>query len=86
MSRRTRIVAAFAAALLSAGVCIATIVEPQWLEVLFGTAPDDGDGSLETMVAVAVSALACAIFAWLGGREWRRLAADGAEMHSRGRA
>lgn len=72
MTRRQRLVAAFAAALLSAAVCVATIVEPHWFELLFDSAPDDGDGSLETIVAVTVSALACVAFLWLGRREWRK--------------
>ena len=72
MSRRMRIAAAFAAALLSALVCIATIIEPHWFELLFDSAPDDGDGSLETMVAVAISAVACVAFLWIGRREWRK--------------
>jgi hypothetical protein len=73
MTRRQRIAAAFAAACLSAGVCIATIVAPRWFELLFDSSPDDGDGSLETIVAVAVSALACLAFLWLGRREWRKV-------------
>jgi len=72
MSTRKRFVAALIAALLSGVACIATLIEPQWFELLFDEAPDRGDGSLETIVAVAVSLLACALFALLARREWRR--------------
>lgn len=48
MTRRTRIAAAFAAARLSAGVCIATLLEVQRFEVLFGSASVEGEGRLET--------------------------------------
>ncbi len=79
MTRRQRLVAAFAAAFLSAAACIATIVEPHWFELVFDSAPDDGDGSLETIVAVVISALACAAFLWLGQREWRKGRAPAAQ-------
>jgi hypothetical protein len=72
MTSRQRLIAAVVAACCSAMVCIATIVEPQWFEVLFDSAPDDGDGSLETIVAVTVSAIACVLFLLLGRREWRK--------------
>jgi hypothetical protein len=71
MTRRIRLVAAFAAAAVSAIACIATIAEPQWFEMLFDASPDGGDGSLETLAAVALSALACVVFALIGRREWR---------------
>ena len=72
MTSRKRLIAAIVAASLSAIACIATIVEPRWFELLFDSAPDDGDGSLETIVAVVVSAIACAAFSFLGRREWLR--------------
>jgi len=72
MKDRKRLVAAIAAAVASAVVCIAALVEPQWFELLFGQSPDDGDGTLETLVAVTVSAAACVVFSFLARREWRR--------------
>ncbi|MGZ5129853.1 MAG: hypothetical protein ACXWCU_10770 [Caldimonas sp.] len=72
MTSRQRLIAATLAASLSAIACMATIIEPHWFEVLFDIAPDDGDGSLETIVAVAISAIACIAFSWLGRREWRK--------------
>jgi len=76
MSHRMRFAAALSAACLSAVACIATLIEPQWFELLFDESPDGGDGSLETIVAVAVSLVACLIFAWLARREWHRARAD----------
>lgn len=72
MSHGNRFIAALIAAFLSGVACIATLIEPQWFELLFDEAPDGGDGSLETAIAVALSLLACLGFAWLARREWRR--------------
>ena len=72
MSNRTRFVAALLAACISGVACVATLIEPQWFELLFDESPDGGDGSLETLVAVAVSLVACLVFAWLARREWQR--------------
>ena len=71
MTRRIRLVAAIVAAALSFIACVATIIEPQWFELLFEESPDGGDGSLETLAAVAVSAIACVVFSLIGRREWR---------------
>ena len=76
MSNRTRFVAALLAACISGGASIATLIEPQWFELLFDESPDGGDGSLETIVAVTVSLVACLVFAWLARREWRRGRSD----------
>lgn len=75
MNDRQRLSAHLAAAAISAAACVATLIEPQWFERLFDSAPDGGDGSLETWVAVVVSAAACAVFAWLARRDWRRVRA-----------
>jgi hypothetical protein len=72
MSHRNRFIAALIAAFLSGVACVATLIEPQWFELLFDEAPDGGDGSLETIIAVAVSLVACVLFALLARREWRR--------------
>ena len=72
LSSRARFAAALLAACLSGIACIATLIEPQWFELLFDESPDGGDGSLETLVAVVVSLVACVLFAGLARREWRR--------------
>lgn len=70
MRSRVPMIAYIAAACLSAVTSVATIIQPQWFELLFDEAPDDGDGSLETIVAVVVAALACVAFSLLARREW----------------
>jgi len=70
MSYRTRFPAAVAAAILSAAACLATLLEPQWLEFWLDESSDDG--MLETLVAVVVPLVACMVFAFLARREWRR--------------
>jgi ABC-type bacteriocin/lantibiotic exporter with double-glycine peptidase domain len=70
MRGRMPMVAYIVAASLSAVTSVATIIQPQWFELLFDEAPDDGDGSLETIVAVVVAALACVAFSLLARREW----------------
>ncbi|MBY0317981.1 MAG: hypothetical protein K2X72_04605 [Reyranella sp.] len=70
MRSRLPMVAYIVAACLSAVTSVATIIQPQWFELLFDEAPDDGDGSLETIVAVVVAALACIAFSLLARREW----------------
>lgn len=72
MNDRQRFAAHLAAAAASALTCIATLIEPQWFELLFDSAPDGGDGTLETWVTVGVSATAFVAFAWLARRDWRR--------------
>jgi len=77
LSSRKRYLAALDAALLSGVACIATLIEPRWLELLLGKSPDGRDGSLETIIAVAVAASlgACVLFGLLAWRERRREAA-----------
>ena len=70
MRSRVPMIAYIIAACLSAVTSVATIIQPQWFELLFDEAPDDGDGSLETIVAVVVAALACVAFSLLARREW----------------
>ena len=70
MDIRSRLALQVTACLASAAACIATIINPQWFEYLFDEAPDAGDGSLETWVAVALSLVACLSFARLSWRSW----------------
>ncbi|MBO9650423.1 MAG: hypothetical protein J7605_18120 [Variovorax sp.] len=55
---RVRIVSAFLSMLLSAAICVATILQPGWLGSLFGLDQAEGGETLETWVAVGVFALA----------------------------
>jgi hypothetical protein len=72
LSSRKGFIAALIAAVLSGVACLATLIEPQWFELLFQKAPDGGDGRLETLVAVVVSLAACLFFGLLAWRERRR--------------
>ena len=42
-----------------------------WLEVLFGLAPDAGDGSVEWGMAITLAIATLVLFGW-AGRTWRR--------------
>ena len=55
----------------------ATLVDPEWIEAVFGVEPDGGSGALEWALALALAATALltASMAWL---EWRRAAPAGA--------
>jgi hypothetical protein len=55
----------------SAALLALTLVLPNWFEVLFGLAPDDGDGSAEWGLVVALAVLAILLFG-SAGRTWRR--------------
>ncbi len=58
-------------ALLSATLLALTLVMPDWLEVLFGLAPDAGDGSAEWGMAFTL-AIATLVLFGSAGRTWRR--------------
>jgi hypothetical protein len=68
-------------AALSVLLFVATVVWPEWIEMISGSDPDHGDGSLEWLI-MGVTAL-CAIGAALSARaEWRGLR-DAAEGSTR---
>lgn len=72
MFSKTRLcVDAFAAA-ASAFFLVATLMEPRWFELLFNAAPDDGDGSLESLIAIVGLIVVTAFFVRRGLREWKR--------------
>jgi hypothetical protein len=72
---RLRFQAEVAIALICAAVFVATLVQPQWFELLFDEAPDGGDGSLEAGIALACSLFLGVVCARLAHLEWRRAAA-----------
>ena len=74
-NHRLRLAIATLLALCSAVACVATLIEPQWFELLFDESPDGGDGSLETWFAVGLSVAACIAFSLVARREWRALTA-----------
>jgi len=60
------------AAAISLCMLVATLLVPNWFELLFDAAPDDGDGTLERWVAIGVSCAAFLAFAWLARGERRK--------------
>jgi hypothetical protein len=56
--------------LMSSALLALALLSPHWMELLFGLAPDAGDGSAERGVALLWSALSVLMFG-LAGRTWR---------------
>jgi hypothetical protein len=48
-----------------------TLVNPQWIELVFKVDPDEGSGALEVGISVVVLAIAVTS-AFLARSEWRR--------------
>jgi hypothetical protein len=69
MRRRFWLEAALAS--ISGLLAVATIVWPDWVELVFRIGPDEGSGSFE--VAITLIAVATTVLLVLSaGREWRR--------------
>ena len=64
--------AEWAVSLLSIVGFVATLVEPQWIELLFDASPDGGDGSAERWLVGSAFLVAALIAAALARRERRR--------------
>jgi hypothetical protein len=62
-------------AVVSAALCVLTLVFPEWIEEMTGLEPDAGSGALEWIVA-GVFLAAALVSALLARRDYRRLAAD----------
>ena len=52
-------------------LCVATLVWPNWLELVFQVDPDYGNGTIEWII-VALSGLAASTCFVLARMEWRR--------------
>jgi hypothetical protein len=59
------------AGLMSAALLMLAILLPDWMEVLFGFAPDAGDGSAERGIALFWVTITVLMFG-LAGRTWRK--------------
>jgi uncharacterized membrane protein len=73
LRRRLRIEVVLA--VISAALCVLTLVMPEWIENLTGLEPDSGSGALEWIIA-GVFLVAAVVSAVLARRDYRRLAAD----------
>jgi len=58
---------------LAAILTVATLVSPDWIEIVFGVDPDQGSGLLEWGIVVGL-ALASILFGLLARAEWRHTA------------
>jgi hypothetical protein len=56
---------------LSAVLLVATVIRPEWIELVFGVEPDGGDGSLEWFLApgLLLVTITCSV---LARATWRR--------------
>ena len=63
--------AELAVGLVSGVLFLATVIWPQWIELVFGADPDGGSGEAEWGV-VAVFAVVSAVTLLLARIEWRR--------------
>jgi ABC-type thiamin/hydroxymethylpyrimidine transport system permease subunit len=72
---RTRLRIEVVLAVMSAALCVLTLVFPEWIEELTGLEPDAGSGALEWIIA-GVFLVAAVVSAVLARRDYRRLAAD----------
>jgi hypothetical protein len=74
-SMQNRLLARFwlevALALISAVLLALTIVAPDWMEELFGSAPDAGDGSAEWALALGWATVSV-LMSGFAGRTWRK--------------
>jgi len=62
-------------AVISAALCVLTLVFPEWIEELTGLEPDAGSGALEWIIA-GVFLVAAVVSAGLARSDYRRLAAN----------
>ena len=69
--RRRRFWAALVLGGVSAVLAVVTLITREWIEIVFGVDPDDGNGGLEWAIVVvtAVSAIVCF---WWARVEWKR--------------
>ena len=62
-------------AIVCAGLTVAALIWPTWIESLFEASPDNGSGSAERLLALVWLA-GTVLFAWLARRQHARLTAD----------
>lgn len=57
--------------LISASLFALTVLMPDWIERLFGSTPDAGDGSTEWRLALSLAAISVVMFGF-AGRTWKK--------------
>ena len=59
-------------AILSVLLFVAMRLWPDWIEIVFGVDPDDGNGSIEWLI-MELTAMSAAVAIFLARADWRRL-------------
>jgi hypothetical protein len=59
-------------AILSALLFVATVLWPEWIEIVFGVNPDSGNGSFEWLI-MELTAISAVVAIFLARADWRRL-------------
>ena len=62
-------------ALVSAVLAIVTLINAEWIELVFGVDPDHGSGLLEWGIVIAAITVT-ALLSWLARRDWLAAAAQ----------
>ena len=62
---------AIAFAILGSTLLVLTMANPEWIEEVFKVEPDEGSGSLELAISIALLVIAV-VSAWFAGFEFRR--------------
>jgi hypothetical protein len=70
MRKRLGIEVALAA--ISLAIFVATLAWPEWIEMVFGVDPDQGDGSIEWLIMAVTAGLAL-VSILFARSDWRRL-------------
>jgi hypothetical protein len=72
---RLRLAIEIAVALTAALSLAASLIRPDWIELLLDASPDGGDGGAEWAISFAAAA-SFLVSAWLARGEWRRAARE----------
>ena len=58
-------------AIVTSIVFVLTVVQRDWIEIVFGVDPDQGNGTLEWLIVVTLLVVTIALFT-LASNEWRK--------------
>jgi hypothetical protein len=71
MSRKARLILATGLAVVFFAIFAVTLFWPDWIELVFGADPDEGNGAVEWAI-VAVSGALALVSILIARTEWRR--------------
>jgi hypothetical protein len=69
---RKRLALEVGLAILSVLLFVATPLWPEWIEIVFGVDPDNGNGSIEWLI-MELTAISAVVAIFLACADWRRL-------------